>query len=69
MINEMKVKLESCFDRLQNLQIKPTLSNMEILTQTLYDLQDVYNRLKEMEDTENVGSSTDGAENGSAADL
>ena len=42
----MLEKIESCFSRLQNLDIKPTLSNMEILIQTLYDLRDVYNELK-----------------------
>lgn len=43
----MREKIEACFERLQNLDIKPTLSNMEILIQTLYDLRDVYNELKE----------------------
>ena len=46
----MKEKLEACFNRLQNLEIKPTLNNMEILIQTLYDLRDIYNELKEGED-------------------
>ena len=41
----MREKIEACFERLQNLDIKPTLSNMEILIQTLYDLRDVYNEL------------------------
>ena len=41
----MKEKLSACFDRLQNLDIKPTLKNMEALVQTLYDLRDVYNEL------------------------
>ena len=41
----MKEKLEACFDRLQALDIKPTLTNMELLVQTLYDLRDVYNEL------------------------
>lgn len=39
-------KLEACFDRLQRLDIVPTLSNMERLLQTLYDLRDVYNEIK-----------------------
>ena len=43
----MKDKLKACFDRLQNLQIKPTLGNMEILVQTLYDLREIYNELNE----------------------
>lgn len=42
-------KLEACFDRLQNLNIPPTLSNMELLVQTLYDLRSVYKQLKEGE--------------------
>lgn len=48
----MLEKLEACFNRLQGLDIKPTLSNLEKLTQTLYDLRDIYNELK------------DGADNG-----
>ena len=45
-------KLDACFSRLQNLDIKPTLKNMEKLVQTLYDLRDVYNELKRGEDNE-----------------
>ena len=40
-------KLESCFERLQTLDIKPTLDNMEKLLKTLYDLREIYNQLKE----------------------
>ena len=47
----MKEKIEACFNRLQTLEIKPTLSNMETLVQTLYDLREVYNELKEGEGT------------------
>ena len=47
---DIKEKLEKCFDRLQNLEIKPTLGNMEILVQTLYDLREVYNAIKDGED-------------------
>ena len=36
--------------RLQDLEIKPTLHNMEKLVQTLYDLRAVYNELKEGEE-------------------
>lgn len=47
----MKEKLEAAFDRLQTLEIKPTLDNMEKLVQTLYDLREVYQELcKEGED-------------------
>lgn len=46
-MEEIINKIESCFNRLQTLDIKPTLNNMEKLTQTLYDLRDIYNELKE----------------------
>lgn len=42
----MLEKIESCFDRLQTMDIRPTLENMEKLLQTLYDLREVYNELK-----------------------
>jgi hypothetical protein len=45
----MKEKLEQCFERLQNLDIKPTLGNMELLVQTLYDLREIYNELNKEE--------------------
>lgn len=48
MINMLE-KIEACFERLQGLEIKPTLTNMETLVQTLYDLREVYNELKEGE--------------------
>lgn len=41
----MREKLEACFERLQRLDIKPTLENMEILVQTLYDLRQIFNEL------------------------
>lgn len=47
-MKELCAKLDGCFDRLQNLQIKPTLGNMEILVQTLYDLREVYSELERM---------------------
>ena len=43
----MKEKLERCFDRLQSLDIQPTLTNMEKLVQTLYDLREIYKELEE----------------------
>lgn len=43
----MKGKLEACFNRLQTLEIQPTLANMEKLVQTLYDLRELYNELEE----------------------
>lgn len=41
----MKEKLEACFLRLQKLDITPTLANMEILLQTLYDLKEIYREI------------------------
>lgn len=35
-------KLEGCFERLQTLEIKPTITNLEKLLRTLYDLREVY---------------------------
>ena len=46
----MKEKIEACFSRLQELDIQPTLPNMEKLVQTLYDLRDVYQMLGGDED-------------------
>lgn len=57
-------KLEDCFSRLQDLDIKPTLTNMEKLVQTLYDLREVYNELKERDN--DVRSDSEGR---SKADL
>lgn len=48
----MKEKLERVFDRLQSLDIKPTLHNMETLLQTLYDLREVYNELSKEGDAD-----------------
>ena len=56
MVKDMKEKVNACFNRLQTLGIAPTKGNMEILLQTLYDLQDVYQKLEELEnvrDSEN----------------
>ena len=51
-------KIKNCFDRLQTLNISPTLSNQETLLQTLYDLREVYVALKkEEEEKESVGNS------------
>lgn len=41
--------LEGCFTRLQSLNIQPTLTNMENLVQTLYDLRTAYKKLSEVE--------------------
>ena len=45
-MEEVLKKLGVCFERLQHLDIQPTLSNMENLTQTLYDLRDAYNMIE-----------------------
>ena len=45
----MKEKLKQCFERLQGLEIKPTIGNMEILLQTLYDLRILYQKTEEDE--------------------
>lgn len=42
----MLEKLEVCFDLLQNLNIQPTLGNMEKLVQVLYNLREVYDGLR-----------------------
>lgn len=44
-VKELKSKLAICFDRLQRLDIKPTVTNMENLLQTIYDIRDVYNEI------------------------
>ena len=44
-MEELRKILEACFDRLQKLDIQPTLANMEILVQTLYDLRELYEKL------------------------
>lgn len=51
----MLEKLEQCFERLQGLDILPTVSNMEKLLKSLYDIREIYNELKE-------GESDDGSE-------
>lgn len=46
----MKEKIEACFTRLQEIDIKPTLHNMELMLQTLYDLREIYQVLERMDD-------------------
>lgn len=46
MTEDMRRKLERAFERLQGLEIKPTVDNMERLLQCLYDIRDVYNNLQ-----------------------
>lgn len=55
----MKEKIEECFDRLQTLDVKPTLKNMEILVQTLYDLREIYNQLNTEEEQDGRGDEAD----------
>ena len=42
----MLEKLNACYERLQTLDITPTLQNMEKLLQTLYELREVYQELQ-----------------------
>ena len=55
----MKEKIQACFDRLQGLEIRPTVSNMETLLQTLYDLREVWQELNEKETDNNGGTTAD----------
>ena len=45
-IERMKRKIESTFERLQDIDIKPTLDNTEKILQTLYDLREVHAELE-----------------------
>ena len=45
-IEEMKSKLDGAYNRLQTLDIVPSIFNMEKLVQSLYDLRDVYTELE-----------------------
>ena len=54
-----KQKLNDAYERLQGLEIRATRGNLEALLLSLYDLQNAYNELTEVE---NNGT----AENGSA---
>lgn len=55
----MPEKLKACFDRLQTLDILPTVGNLETLLQTLYDIREVYQKLKAMESDDDAGKKTD----------
>lgn len=46
-MKEVLEKVNACFERLQTLDVTPTLNNMEKLLQTLYDLRDVYNEIEQ----------------------
>lgn len=39
----MKEKIRECFERLQTVTIQATVSNMEAMLQTLYELREIYN--------------------------
>lgn len=43
----MEEKLSACYERLQKLSVPPTRGNMEILLQTLYDIREVYDQIRE----------------------
>lgn len=51
-MQEIMEKLNAAFERLQGLQIQPTVTNMESLLQSLYDIRDAYNKIKGMEVTD-----------------
>lgn len=53
----MPEKLEAAYNRLQTLEIMPTVGNMETLLQSLYDIREVYQQLIKMEDKD--GQETD----------
>lgn len=44
-----KQKLNDAYERLQGLEIRATRGNLEALLQSLYDLQNAYNELTEVE--------------------
>lgn len=48
-MEEILSKLNAIYERLQKLDILPTRTNMEKLLQTLYDIREVFNQLKEAE--------------------
>lgn len=46
----IRSKIEGCFLRLQHLDISPTVTNMERLLQTEYDLREIYNMMGSEDD-------------------
>ena len=48
-MKEILEKLSASFERLQGLKIQPTVTNMESLLQSLYDIREAYDKIKEME--------------------
>ena len=56
-------KLEACYNRLQTLNIAPSLDNMEKLVQTLYDIREVYQKLKGGEQVGGSAADSDGRDN------
>lgn len=55
-------KAESCFSRLQGIDITATLDNMEKLVQSLYEIRDIYSELGAI--LEEFGGEEDGRETG-----
>lgn len=47
MMNEIAEKAEAAFNRLQTMEIRTTLGNMEKLVASLYEIQDIYKIAKE----------------------
>lgn len=56
-MDEILTKLNTVYNRLQKLDILPTRANMENLLQDLYDIREVFDKLKEAE--KNGGTAAD----------
>jgi len=53
-MDELKTKIKGCFERLQKLDLPPTVTNLEGMLQSLYDLREVYAKLERMEADDRV---------------
>ena len=60
----MKEKIESCFDALKELDLKPTPHNVSIMNGVFSLLKEIYRELDKME-----GGNDGRTEDGSAADI
>ena len=58
-MSENLAKLNTVYERLQKLDIMPTRANMEKLLQSLYDIQTVYNKLKEAEENDRTSADSE----------
>ena len=48
-MESIKAKIKDCYERLQTIEVKATLHNLETTLQTLYDLRSAYGEIEEME--------------------